>query len=197
MGTTYSGPETNRLYCTECGSQFDSDDLVRFGSSVVCVSCKPRFLQKLREGALPASGVEYAGFWRRLLAIVIDGIVLSIFTLPINIFLGQKMLIQRPGQPPSLAFSYIGLSYLLSVAVNCVYFTYFTSQKGATPGKMLLGLKVVTANGDPLTVGRSAGRFFAYLLSAFIFGIGYLMAAFDSQKRALHDYICSTRVIKN
>lgn len=186
----------NHLFCTECGSRFPSDDLVRFGSSVVCVNCKGRFLQQMKEGALPASGVEYGGFWRRFLAVVVDAIALSIFTFPVSLFLGQKMIVQNPGGAPTIAFSYVGLSYLISLAVNCLYFTYFTSQKGATPGKMLVGLKVVTASGNRLTVGRSAGRFFAYLLSAFVFGIGYIMAAFDPQKRALHDHVCSTRVIK-
>jgi uncharacterized RDD family membrane protein YckC len=196
MATSYTGPQANRLYCTECGSAFASDDLVRFGTSLVCANCKPRLLQQLKEGALPASGVEYGGFWRRFVAILIDGIIIAIFTFPITLLLGQRAIIPHQNQPPTISFGYIGASYLISLLANCAYFTYFVSQKGATPGKMLLNLKVVTANGDRLTVARSAGRFFAYILSGLIFCIGYIMAGFDSQKRALHDYICSTRVIK-
>jgi uncharacterized RDD family membrane protein YckC len=61
---------------------------------------------------------------------------------------------------------------------------------------MVLGLKVVTANGGLISVGRAFGRYFAQILSGLILGIGYIMAAFDEQKRALHDHICGTRVIR-
>ena len=61
---------------------------------------------------------------------------------------------------------------------------------------MALGLKLVRADGASLTVGRIIGRFFAEMLSWIILFIGYIMAGFDEQKRALHDRICDTRVIK-
>jgi len=48
-----------------------------------------------------------------------------------------------------------------------------------------------------VSYGRAAGRYFAKMLSGIIMGIGYIMAGFDSQKRALHDMICDTRVIKS
>jgi uncharacterized RDD family membrane protein YckC len=89
------------------------------------------------------------------------------------------------------------LGTALSWAVEIVYSVYFISQKSATLGKMLMGVKVVTANGGPVSFGRALGRFFARYLSALIFFIGYIMAAFDDQKRALHDHICNTRVIRD
>jgi len=66
----------------------------------------------------------------------------------------------------------------------------------ATPGKLALGLRIVRADGSKLSHGRIIGRFFAEKLSAFVFFIGYLIAAFDDQKRALHDMICDTRVVR-
>jgi uncharacterized RDD family membrane protein YckC len=48
----------------------------------------------------------------------------------------------------------------------------------------------------PITAGRAAGRYFAKMISSMILMIGYIIAGFDSQKRALHDIICDTRVIK-
>jgi uncharacterized RDD family membrane protein YckC len=55
---------------------------------------------------------------------------------------------------------------------------------------------VITADGEPITYWRAFGRYFGKLLSGIILGIGYLMAAFDEEKRALHDRICHTRVVK-
>ena len=62
---------------------------------------------------------------------------------------------------------------------------------------MALGLKVIRSDGARITYGRAVGRFFAENLSGLILCIGYIMVAFDGEKRALHDHICDTRVVKN
>jgi len=76
------------------------------------------------------------------------------------------------------------------------YSTFFHGKYGATPGKMACGLKVVTPEGTPIRYGRAFGRAMAEILSRMICDIGYIIAAFDSQKRALHDHIANTRVIR-
>ncbi|MEZ5326505.1 MAG: RDD family protein [Verrucomicrobiales bacterium] len=63
-------------------------------------------------------------------------------------------------------------------------------------GKIALSLKVITTDGPRLTYGRCVARFFAEWLSSIILGIGYIIAAFDEEKRTLHDHICATRVVK-
>jgi uncharacterized RDD family membrane protein YckC len=60
---------------------------------------------------------------------------------------------------------------------------------------MALGLKVTGANGSPVSAGLAAGRYFARILSWLTLCIGFIIAAFDSEKRALHDHICGTRVV--
>jgi uncharacterized RDD family membrane protein YckC len=60
---------------------------------------------------------------------------------------------------------------------------------------MAVGLKIVTAEGTPITMMRAFGRAWAEQLSGLVCNIGYILAAFDSEKRALHDHICSTRVV--
>ena len=75
------------------------------------------------------------------------------------------------------------------------YEIFFLEKFGATPGKMACSIKVVTAEGGKIGYGRATGRYFSYILSGFICYIGYIIVAFDGQKRALHDYICNTRVI--
>ena len=61
---------------------------------------------------------------------------------------------------------------------------------------MAMGMKLLRSNGDKLTVGRIVGRYFSNYLSMLTLFIGYIMAGFDDEKRALHDRICDTRVIK-
>ena len=71
-----------------------------------------------------------------------------------------------------------------------------SSERGATVGKMALGLRVVTSNGQRLSFMNATGRYFAKIISAIILGIGYLMIAFTDRKRGLHDMIAGTLVIK-
>jgi uncharacterized RDD family membrane protein YckC len=80
--------------------------------------------------------------------------------------------------------------------IGGAYTIFFVGKFGATPGKMALRLRVVLSNGGKVGWGRATGRYFAELLSSLTLGIGYLIAAFDDQKRTLHDHICDTRVIR-
>ncbi|HXS93526.1 MAG TPA: RDD family protein [Candidatus Limnocylindrales bacterium] len=191
-------------YCSECGRATPTDQLARFGDRLVCPVCKDTYTQRLREGVAPAVAVSYGGFWIRFVAVIIDGIILRVVSGIITmVTVGSFYTIPRfePGDNPLMSLgslmSMVGTASLISMTINCVYETLFISQLGATPGKMALGLKVVRPNGAPVSVGRAAGRYFAKILSALILFIGYIMAAFDSEKRALHDMICDTRVIRS
>jgi uncharacterized RDD family membrane protein YckC len=79
--------------------------------------------------------------------------------------------------------------------MQLAYYVFFVGKYGATPGKMACGLRIVLADGGKLTYGRATGRFFAEWVSSMILGIGYLMVAFDDEKRSLHDRIVGTRVV--
>jgi uncharacterized RDD family membrane protein YckC len=84
---------------------------------------------------------------------------------------------------------------LISFALTIAYEVYFISTRGATLGKMALGLKVIRPDNGPISVGLALGRYLSKILSALILYIGFIMAGFDDEKRALHDRICETRVI--
>ena len=88
---------------------------------------------------------------------------------------------------------------LINTLINGIYEVAFLAQMGATPGKAAFGMKVVRPDGRPIGVGRAIGRYFSKLGEGWIILIGwcgYLLAGIDSQKRALHDMICDTRVIR-
>ncbi|MCG8633011.1 MAG: RDD family protein [Desulfobacterales bacterium] len=186
----------NRKFCSQCGNSFPEDELAGFQGNLVCASCKPAFLQKIREG-VSTGEMLYAGFWIRLGAKLIDGIILGILNFVISLAFGA-LIFPMAANPEDIQAVMIPslIMGFFQWAVNIGYATWFVGRFAATPGKMVCGLKVVTAEGDKVTYLRAFGRCFGELVSSLILGIGYLMAAFDSEKRTLHDRICSTRVIK-
>ncbi|MEX0799987.1 MAG: RDD family protein [Dehalococcoidia bacterium] len=124
------------------------------------------------------SGIMYAGFWTRFLASFIDGIVLLI---P-NIFIGAVV----PWPTGSL----------IQLAIGLVYTIGFWVSEGATPGKMAMGVVILKVNGEPLDAGSAFLRYIGYIVSTITLGIGYLMIAFRGDKRALHDLMADTVVLK-
>jgi len=197
MPTVAASEETR--YCTVCARAFSTRDLVALGPAFVCAECKPIFLQRLREGGVAALGpVRYAGFWVRFVARLIDGVLLGIAGLIIRIPFGVAMVTPITANDPRALramFAGLGIVTLINLVLVVTYEAYFLSTKAATPGKMVFGLKVLRPDGSMITAGRAVGRYFATFVSSIILGIGYLMAAFDDEKRALHDRICDTRVV--
>jgi len=190
-------------FCSECGRPTSPDDLARFGDRLICPFCKDSYAQKLREGVVPAPRLRYAGFWWRFLAYLIDLVIQgTVSRLLQYAFFPSSLVIATP--PPGAtpfetigpALAKLGWLTLLSTAISVTYSTWFIGALGAVPGMMALGLKVVRPDGSRVGYGRAFGRYFAAFLSGLILGIGYLLIAFDAEKRGLHDMICDTRVIK-
>jgi len=203
-----TGIDPDVRYCSQCGRPSPPDQLAHFGDTLVCPECKVSYVQKLREGVAPVvPAFRYAGFWIRFVAALIDGVILGVVSTALQFLLiGSAfrpfMSVQQP-VPPDEALAVFGammgtlaLGMLVNVLITSVYEGFFVARVGATPGKMVLGLKVVRPNGAPVTLGRSFGRYFAKWLSSLTFGIGYIIAGVDAQKRAMHDMIVDTRVVK-
>ncbi|MBV8895328.1 MAG: RDD family protein [Acidobacteriaceae bacterium] len=197
-------------FCTNCGKPYATSELIAFGASRVCANCKDAFFQRVREQgseiAIGPAFLLYAGFWIRLVAVMIDGLILGIFffvvALIAALLVGKNFLtaLQNPNLTAAdIGFIYggIGLFYLIFFAASITYQSWFVARRGGTPGKLALGLKIVRSDGTALTLGRSVGRAFAYILNNLVpFGLGFIIAGLDNQKRALHDHICDTRVIR-
>jgi uncharacterized RDD family membrane protein YckC len=167
--------------------------MVRFGDKLVCASCKPTYVQMLAMGMGSTGDLRYAGFWIRFGAKFIDGIIL--WGVSFAFSMGTTLLIAA-NKSPQVAIAVGILNIITQIAIGIAFTVYFLSGKyQATPGKMACGLKVVTAEGDKITAGRAVGRYFSEMLSGMIMMIGYIMAGFDDEKRALHDRICNTRVV--
>jgi len=161
----------------------------------------------MHPAAAVATGRRYGGFWIRFVARIIDvilvGVIHAIVRFPFMLMFGIGTVgmggLGR-GSGDSVIFGpammgAIGISSLIGLAIGAAYEVYFLTAHSATPGKMALGLRVIRADGGPISPMLALGRHFALWLSGFILMIGYIMAAFDPEKRALHDRICETRVI--
>ncbi len=181
----------NTAACVECKKVFSQSDMIQYQNSWICATCKPIFFQRIQEGAVIPGTMVYAGFWIRFGAKFIDNVILQIVGGLAGFVIGFSLTNQLGEFATQLLAG--GVGYAISLA----YTTYLVGKYGATLGKTGCKLKVVRPDGSPISYGRACGRFFAEILSGLILGIGYLMAAFDKEeRRALHDRICDTRVVK-
>jgi len=184
----------DQAQCSECGQAFAIDDMIRFEDAWVCATCKPVFVQKIREGLQVAGEQVYAGFWIRFGAIFIDMLILSAVNMITHIPLSFFM-VSTGNNTAQLVIIQL-ITTLFQLIIPAVYTTWFLGKYGATPGKMACKIKVVRSDGESVGYGRALGRHFAKGLSWLILCIGFLMAAFDDQRRTLHDRICDTRVVR-
>lgn len=192
-------PAPGHQRCFYCSRTFPETEVVVLAGGHVCASCKPVVLQRLQEGTLTTlQRYRYAGFWIRFVAYMIDnlliGIVQSIVTVIVMIpFIGAAGNIDPANMLPF--FIAYGGAVVFSLFANAAYEAYFLGRNGATPGKMILGLKVIRPDGRPVTWKTGLFRFLAKILSSLTLSIGYMMAGWDEEKRSLHDRVCDTRVI--
>ena len=126
-------------------------------------------------GAWTGPALQAAAFWQRALALLVDSVLL--------VALGAVAMMVLP--------------VMGGVISSWLYFAGFESSGWqATPGKRLMKLRVVDVNGVPLRFGRASLRYVCRFLSALPLGLGYLLAAFNLHRQALHDMLASTRVVK-
>jgi uncharacterized RDD family membrane protein YckC len=203
LAEAFNRPAVN---CFRCKRLYSPDLSVRYGSLSVCQDCKEIFFQQIREGLSPETAGIYGGFWIRAGAYMIDQIALFLVRLPFELALRAFVfwqMFQGSGNTPTpfwqlrgVLIAY-GLYFIFILALHTAYYVFFVGRYGATPGKMALKLQIVRSDLSKVTYLRALGRYFAQALSGSLtLYIGYIMAGFDSEKRALHDYICDTRVIK-
>ena len=146
----------------------------------------------------------YAGFWRRFCAFIIDMLLVAIPVMLVFVPVAAAAMLSlgsTPGEISSVQASLLGIivfSWQVATTVMMwLYFAYFeSSAKQATPGKRILGMKVIGADGQRISFGRATARFFSKMISYFFLYIGFIMAGFTNRKQALHDMICETYVVK-
>lgn len=161
---------------------------------------------------------QYVGFWKRLLAFFIDSLIVSLILSPLMLALygggyfaklnaevaallvssgdpnaDLARMLEILGRPDSAISAMSDIRVQFGLLVATILFWRF---RGATPGKMLVKARIVTADGlrQPST-GRLIGRFLAYLVSIIPAFLGFLWIAFDKRKQGWHDKLAGTAVI--
>lgn len=133
---------------------------------------------------------RYAGFWIRVAASLIDTVLLLAMTAPLLMLFYGSDAFDPEVQPSGVAATLI--NYVLPAIAVIAFWIY----KSATPGKMVLGLRIVDAEtaGTP-TKGQLIGRYFAYYVSMIPLMAGFVWVAFDKRKQGFHDKLAKTLVI--
>ena len=138
---------------------------------------------------------QYAGFWIRTAAALIDSIVLMLITSPLLIlWYGFDTYWKAAETNDFLGIGEVLISWLLPVVLTIVFWL----KVQATPGKMLFSLKVLDElTGRPLTLQQSLIRYVGYFVSAFALLMGFIWIAFDAKKQGWHDKMARTVVVKD
>jgi uncharacterized RDD family membrane protein YckC len=136
-----------------------------------------------------SSSADYAGFWQRALAFLIDWLIVMVISMPVIVVaFGAEYFSLDP-----LRRSWDLLIALIVGIVIVAFWRYC----GATPGKLAVGVKIVDAqSGEPPSTGRLVLRLLCYLLSALPLYLGFFWIAFDRRKQGWHDKIAGTVVIQ-
>ena len=185
------------MYCRKCGEQVDDQ-------AAFCDKCGAALEKQVPEtepAAPPYSApTQYAGFWRRLAAFLIDGLLLGaawfitiVVIIPINSAITG---VDAEEAPDSTAAGIVFLSFGLAFILGWIYYAAMeSSAKRATLGKMALGILVSDMKGRRVSFGRATGRYFSRIVSALILCIGYLIIAFTEKKQGLHDIMADCLVV--
>jgi uncharacterized RDD family membrane protein YckC len=208
------------MFCPKCGTQLADD-------AAFCTSCG-QAIQRIPSAAYPSPAapppvqphpveqqpaqnvwqaraqsqpMAYAGFWLRLVALIIDRILLgiagAIILFPLFRINAHTFATANPWELYISPSKPIVAIELLSLMTDWIYYASLESSTWqATLGKKILGLKVTDLAGNRISFARASGRFFGKILSGMILGIGFLMAGFTARKQALHDILAGCLVLR-
>lgn len=158
------------MFCPNCAKENDD-------RALYCQSCGTAIQANVTATIEPVRAASYAGFWVRVVALIIDLIIISLAGgLVATVTMGAGVVLTFFGP-------WLYEAFMLS------------SEWQATVGKRAMSIAVTGADGGRITFARATGRHFAKYISACILGIGFIMAAFTSKKQALHDLIAETFVV--
>ncbi|MFZ0479104.1 MAG: RDD family protein [Terriglobales bacterium] len=149
------------------------------------------------------AGVRYGGFWIRVVAVIIDAILVRVVVHPVAAIFGIGGLAvsglglglgHGVASLPLLIFGG-GVLALLTIGASWLYEALMESSSyQATLGKMIFGMKVTDVYGNRISFARATGRHFAKILSGMILGIGFIMVGLSERKQGLHDLLAGTLV---
>ena len=177
----------NEVFCSKCGNDLRKPTIQSAGSNKPAISATATVSKS-------SARVYYAGFWRRFLAVIIDGLILDVV---LGIGFGIEFLSKGASRNPN-TFSVVEIIFnnIGALIIPWLYFALMeSSSKQATLGKMSLGIIVTDLTGNRISFGKANARYWGKIVSVIILGIGYIMAGFTQKKQALHDIMAKALVV--
>ncbi|WP_406656951.1 RDD family protein [Methanolobus sp. ZRKC2] len=178
------------MYCQNCDTS-NPDDVTH------CSNC----------GAYVENTPEYAGFWKRFFAAIVDNIIVIVVGGIAAVFLGAVFggitgsvvgIFASEGFIPTFFSTLLFFIIAFYLLIRWLYFAIMESSSyQATFGKQLLSIKVTDMELNRISFWRATLRYFAKILSELIFFIGYLMIGFTEKKQGLHDIIANCLVVND
>jgi len=180
------------IYCNRCG--LASGDDAQF-----CQGCGSPLTARPSTAPSQSVVLHYAGFWIRVVAAVIDFLLMFAALFPIRLVLGSVVTAIGMGSQLPLHETLL-VRRLVRIAIGVLLaFAYRAGMESsafqATLGQLAVRIKVTDLEGKRISFGRAAGRYFAKYLSMLALGLGYVMVGFDEEKQGLHDRIAGTLVL--
>lgn len=219
--TSGTPPVLPQFFCTYCGNIIPADQLVHISGRAVCATCKPAYVQQVREGLntpikapvlhripvntpAPQPESDLADPWLRAVAYILDWVFVMVplligWFLFFFFVLGTVMSQGGRATPaPAMATGFIFLlSTVLAFGWIFFYWTFFIGRRGFTPGMKIMSMEMVRADRSPVSYTRALGRaVLLYFITAFTMGLANITAFFDSENRTVVDMICDTRVVR-
>jgi uncharacterized RDD family membrane protein YckC len=189
------------VFCSTCGYNNPA-------GGAFCQKCGASLSGGIVTSAAPVAPVivavnPYGGFWIRVLAYIIDRVIVGALLSPVYLILAMRLARALNMMSRNNTFEFVPIFHFVAIIglvafiVQWLYEALMTSSSWqATFGKRIVNLKVTDEAGNRISFERATGRFFAKILSSLILGIGYLMVAFTRRKQGLHDIVAGTLVQK-
>jgi uncharacterized RDD family membrane protein YckC len=178
--------------CSSCFRITARSGMIEHDGDLVCEPCKLALLRRKRENEEESPEMEAAAMGGRIVAKVLDIVIMTAVAAAVEL-VSRHFFPFRSGDGPGVAFVVV---LLVNMFIGMAYMVGFVGRFGATPGKMIMGMRVVDMDGGEVGYWRAfiryAGEFVVVPVTLFV---GYLVALFDAGNRTLYDRIAGTRVV--
>ncbi len=187
-------------FCTNCGTAMNPAAVAAPAAAAGAVAPQTPAYSPAPAYPTASAGAKYAGFWIRLVAFIIDVIIVRVLLSPLTMLFGLGF--GFSGMMGGFSHAAFGLHLLAAMVFGfvlaCASWLYeafmLSSPYQATLGKMIFGMKVTDLGGNRISFARATGRHFAKWLSGMILFIGFIMVGFTERKQGLHDMLAGTLV---
>jgi len=186
----YLGTQGRSLVsCPNCAAPTGVDD--RF-----CPRCGAELSRGPALSPTAAGESQYGGFWRRVAAALLDGVVVQLIAGVFGFVVGISIFLLSP-EPPTTLVLPRPIALAAGVLIGWLYFALMeSSRRQATLGKRVLGLAVTDTEGERLSFARASARHFGKFLSIATLLVGFVMVAFTRRKQGLHDLLARSLVLR-